>query len=147
MKNIFCYLIIGLPGSGKTHFANYALKFKWMNDKKAFLIDDLSMNMDKCSEFNYEKLDILIITDPFLCGIDEETIKNKCERLFKDCMVKYTFFYNFIYFENDLESCLKNAARSPKPGGTDNFSRHLSKIYTIPEGAFIKKVWKSVDNE
>lgn len=132
-------MIVGLPGSGKTTLANEMVG----KVENVLLIDDMSLNLNKCSEFLWFKHSCLIITDPYLCGVPEHKMRDKINDTFTG---DFYFDFHFIYFENDLAACMANAARAPKPGGTDNFSKHLSRTYTIPLNADVRKVWKPVDN-
>lgn len=137
-----CYLIAGLPGSGKTTLA-YEIAENYSNP---FVLDDMSLNPYGSADFSYYYNDCIIITDPFLCGISEQIMREKTCGAFVGCYKDFELDFHIIYFENDLEACLANAARAPKPGGTANFSKHLSRVYTIPPNADVRKVWKPVDN-
>lgn len=130
-------IIIGLPGSGKTTLANAWLE----QNPNAILLDDLSRDfMGGVEKFNEAKPRMVIITDPRMCGVSEDRIKEVINKHFIDDSDFRVF--NFYYFANDPEACIINARRIPKPGGTENFIRHWTKHYTIPEGATVFPVYK-----
>lgn len=130
-------IIIGLPGSGKTTLAKSML-----NDVPgALLLDDLSRNFgDGVQQFNELLPSFVIITDPRMCGVSEERIKEVINKNFIDDSDFRVF--NFYYFANDPEACIINARRNPKPGGTENFIRHWTKHYTIPKDAVVFPVYR-----
>jgi hypothetical protein len=87
----------------------------------------------------------LIITDPQLC-FDEtrKMAKEKIKSINPDIEI------DWIYFENDPESCLINAEVrnrtnqiSLKPvKNVKTFIENFSKYYTIPSGATVVEVYK-----
>ena len=116
-------LIIGLPGSGKSYYANTL---------GGTVIDDPK----NLSEISDHKCEHLIITDPNLCSTDT--------LLCAEAILKS--LYNVkdiekIYFENDPEQCLKNAINR-KDKKVDNFIKQYSKIYKIPEGSKVMPCYK-----
>lgn len=130
-------IIVGLPGSGKTTFANSLLKVS----HKAILLDDLSRDfIGGVDKFNEAKSRMVIITDPRMCGVAEDKIIDVINKHFKDDSDSHVF--DFYYFANDPEACIINSRRSPKPGGTENFIRHWTKHYTIPKGAVVLPVYR-----
>lgn len=130
-------IIIGLPGSGKTTLANAWLE----QNPNAILLDDLSRDfMGGVEKFNEAKPRMVIITDPRMCGVSEDRIKEVINKHFIDDSDFRVF--NFYYFANDPEACIINSRRSPKPGGTENFIRHWTKHYTIPEDAVVFPVYR-----
>lgn len=136
-QGTFFKIIVGLPGSGKTTLAN-----AWLaQNPNAVLLDDLSRDfMGGVEKFNEAKTRTVIITDPRMCGVPEDKIKEVINKHFIDDSDFRVF--NFYYFANDPEACIINSRRSPKPGGTENFIRHWTKSYTIPEGAVVFPVYK-----
>ena len=133
------YVIIGLPGSGKTTLARGWTN--WQNAKKsdsAILFDDLSLNFNEIPEkFNPKVHEFVFITDPKMCGVSEDHIKKKLQGL-----LRVVCDYRFYYFQNDPEACIVNATSDPKPGGTINFIRLYSPHYTIPLNATILNVYR-----
>lgn len=137
---IFINVIIGLPGSGKTTYAQ-----KWLHVVEkvspgiCVLFDDLSLDFsDIAKRFNPETHRSILITDPKMCGVSEEHIIKKLDSLFNVDVRTYVFFY----FENDPEACIINALRDPKPGGTINFIKMYSPHYKIPPNAIPLKVYR-----
>lgn len=138
MNNII--LIVGLPGSGKSTLAK---RINQDNDNKYHIIDDPK-------DFKTEVLPYLmkdvIITDPQLCfEKNRQAAQDKIKEVNPDAKV------DWIFFENDPESCLlndevrKRAARvSMKPvKDADSFIKKFSPFYTIPEGANVVEVYKT----
>ena len=122
MKSII--LLIGLPGSGKTHYGNSLIssKNKFIDDIKEF-----SSISDALKEY-----DELIVSDPYLC-ID----------YYRECAVKL-FKENFpeislkwIFWENNPEKAYKNVVnRNDGRVISKNFVFDLSKKYNPPNITF-----------
>jgi len=136
-------IIIGLPGSGKTTLANrMALEIP-----NAIVLDDFSLHYHKDYKDKIKGYRSVIITDPSLCDIANEQvhIELTLELMFDKESDECTF--SFIYFANDPEACIINARRDPKPGGTENYIKMLTQKYVIPDGAFVKPVYKEPSDE
>lgn len=128
--------IVGLPGSGKT---TLAMNMYLEDQDHTILRDDYSLHYDKHDFMWNLFVKRVIITDPRLCGVSEHKAIALIER---NHPVYEGANFKFIYFENDPEACIINARRNPKPGGTENLIKHLTKTYTIPANADIRKVYR-----
>ena len=119
-------LIVGLPGSGKTHFAKTLIK-----ERGGILVDD-PRELDELPV----AADHLVITDPYFCF--EEICLAACEILYK----KYGEpVIDFIFFENDPEQALQNATGRDR--AVTSFIQQCSDAYKIPEGVVAIPVWKN----
>lgn len=137
MVNIL--FIVGLPGSGKSTLAK---KINKDNDGKYLIIDNpKNFELDIQPHLDRD----LIITDPQLCF---EKNRKKAEERIKS--INPDVKIDWIYFENDPESCLINAEFrnranqiSFKPvKNVKTFIENFSKYYTIPTGATVVEVYK-----
>lgn len=120
-----CLLIIGLPGSGKTHLAqNYISKgFELIDDPR-----------DK-NRINYcikNKIDI-VITDPHLCSVS-----NRKKAI--DYLELAGYNVKCLFFENNIEKC-KNNLKFRNDGkvidGLESFR------YVIPVGEIVMTIWQN----
>jgi len=137
MSNIL--FIVGLPGSGKSTLSK---KINKDNDGKYLIIDDpKNFELDIQPHLDRD----LIITDPQLCF---EKNRKKAEERIKS--ISKEAKVDWIYFENDPESCLINAEVrnranqiSFKPvKNVKTFIENFSKYYTIPTDATVVEVYK-----
>lgn len=111
-----------------------------MEDQDHIILrDDYSLHYDKHDLMWRNGLKRVIITDPRLCGVPERDAIALIEKRYPH---HNGANFKFIYFENDPEACMINARRNPKPGGTENLIKHLTKTYTIPANADIRKVYR-----
>lgn len=119
-------LIIGLPASGKTSYA-----YKMITD---VLIDD-PRNLDDVK--GYDGVESIVITDPYFCV--EETLHKAVQTL---GVIYLNTEFEFVYFENNPENCLRNAKNRPQKK-TDNLIKQLSKVYNPPSDAIPVKDYSS----
>jgi len=131
--------IVGLPGSGKSMLAK---KINKDNDNKYHIIDDpKDFNKDIKSYLDKD----LIITDPSLCFPQN---RESAVKYFKDLVPDAKM--DWIFFENDPESCLLNSQMrnraltttlKPKKN-VESFIKNLNKFYTIPDGSNVVSVYR-----
>jgi len=134
------HIIVGLPGSGKTHLATSMYeKMSIVQEKNVLLLDDLGLNFKAGTRLFHEGEGFtdVIIADPLLVGVSEEQIKRTIREHFTS-----DASFIFTYFENAPEFCIENAKRVPKEGGTIGFIVMMTKWYTIPEGATTIPVYR-----
>lgn len=112
-------VIVGIPASGKTYLGKYLSKL----NKVPFLDDPLGMNkILKFISLNSKG----IIADPNLC------IGELRKFLKQQVILKYgrSKRIKFLFFENNIDQCLKNDQLRYKNAKKDIF--YFSSIYKIP---------------
>lgn len=118
-------LIVGLPGSGKTHLAN-----QLSNSNRVF--DDIT----SLDELPYN--DNFVITDVNFC--DNKILSMAIKKLNE---LYPNHFIEVIYFENDSDKCRKNVIyRCSEFNDCRNVEgtiRRFEKIYYPPANA--EKIW------
>jgi hypothetical protein len=120
-------LIIGLSGSGKTHLAK---ELEASSIDPIMLIDDPTM-------LDLTKLDNtidVIVTDPHLCN---PRIRQNAINIFS----KRGYIIDFIFFENDVEKCIKNVAYRAD-GRIISAEGMKSFFYEIPDGVKPLEIWQ-----
>lgn len=115
------YVIVGLPGSGKTHLGNELKK----NIKVSTFIDDID-NVIKL----YNAMELggnIVISDPFLV---EKSSRLNLEKI----ALAHGAEIRYFFFENDVDKCYNNVVNR-KDGRIISryFIEQLSQRYTIPE--------------
>lgn len=115
------HLIIGLPGSGKTYYAN-------KHFKDVPIVDDIT---DLCQLPTVQEF---VITDVNFCDrLTLENARNVLTKLYGD--VKF----NHIYFENDPEKARKNVKRRNDGRYVEGTIRRFAPVYNPPEDAL--EIW------
>ncbi len=125
-------LIIGLPGSGKTHLG------KELTEISGVFLDDPKDKQHVTQYLN--KYDYLVIADPWLCL---EKQREACVKLLTTLCPEVII--NYIYFENDPASCEINLNRRKAQGDQRIVQKDLTMFhqgYTIPLEAETKPVYK-----
>ena len=125
MENIIC--IVGLPGSGKSILADQIQAYYG-----GLLLDDPDI-----TQIPYTGR--VVVSSPHFCL---QTAQDKLLAIRKDVI--------WICFENDFESCAKNAAERKKTQPEKEVIGTLhaySKKYSFPEGHILIPVYKGDSHE
>lgn len=123
-------LIVGLPGSGKTTLGNQLADGLWLDDIS--VIGGLSLLKDAISN-GWERI---VVSDVFLCRpID----RLNAVRWLKEHAQGYDI--EWIYFENAPEKCQANVLRRNDSRKVSELIHELTKLYVIPDGVEVKKVY------
>jgi len=130
MTYVIC--MVGLPGSGKTHYANLS------SADDVLIIDDIKDQKELPDPDVYR---LIIITDPSWCKSSVREAANAA------LASKYSVNINWAFFDNDPESCIKNVEYRNDGRKVINLINELTKIYTIPEGCLSVPVWNCSDKE
>jgi len=118
-------LFVGLPGSGKTY---------WANKMCDVVVDDITDLSDLPSKENLGSND-LGITDVNFC--DAKTL----DRAIKIIKEKYpTHTIKISYFENDSEKCRENVLYRNDGRNVEGTIKRFEKIYSPPHNA--RKIWR-----
>ena len=129
-------IIVGLPGSGKTYLAK-----RLVDKMQGVLLDDVNNHggLDTIKQYINKQAPQIIITDPHLCRREAQLFAKK---FFSDYTMQY--MVEWIFFENNVEACLKNIKRRTKKGDARNVSGmlHVSKTYFIPDDITPLRVWQ-----
>lgn len=118
-------ILIGLPGSGKTHYIREHRKIS------SVIFDDVTVNDPQFKNLKQCNSQIIMVSDPtFVYGTRESIELFFRNKIFPD--QKLTFI--FKYFENDLIKCWNNV-KLRNDGREINWHimKHMSLNYKIPD--------------
>ena len=121
--------LVGLPGSGKTHYAGGFPGYTLLDDPSVFVTHESLL------KFMADHGD-LIISDPMLC---REWTQVSAKAIFS------RYAQRWIYWENDLEACLNNIhKRNDDRHISLDFMKALSRQYFIPDGVAQIPVFRKI---
>ena len=125
-------IVVGLPGSGKTHYAK--------EHPFGILFDDPAASPDTFYELKSAILSGLDVTITDVYSIDAQARTITLTTLKKwDLDVKV----EWIFFENDPQACIANIERRKDDRiVSPEFVNEASHYYNFPEGAVIIPVYK-----
>lgn len=123
--------IVGLPGSGKTHYAKGLPGVNMIVDD----LDHLSQlpNPEDLAQVPYMNL---VIVDARFCSTEARW------RAHEYLHTLYKVHADWIYFENDPAQCLVNVTARQDGRAVTGFITHMSKTYVIPPDAQVMPVWQ-----
>lgn len=133
------HLIVGLPGSGKTHLLEQ-LALQLTN---ALILDDPRTPAELeifIAKVQAESPTHIVIADPCLCEA-----RNRKAALDKLVARLGVTAVNWIFFENNPNQCMKNVHHRNDGRAVYGYIRQLTKVYVIPEGVIPLKIWVAPD--
>jgi len=126
-------LVIGLPASGKTHWAKRQVAQLLALGVTARLLDD-PRTQEQLSEGLARPAHVLFITDPYLC---QSVARNAACQI----LTAAGHQVEYVFFERDPEQCQANARLRPgKP--VAKFIAQLAESYQIPVNAAVLPVYR-----
>lgn len=127
-------MIVGLPGSGKTHLGD-KMRIPFFDDFSLIGKEDF---LKAIGNFNIPKI---AVADVFLCREKDRIAAEKwLKETFPDVELEW------IFFENSPEKCYKNVERRIKEGDgrkVQGLIKILSECYSIPDGVETIKVYEN----
>lgn len=117
--------IIGLPGSGKSHFARTNFNCK--------IIDDIT-SIDQLPEAAED----MVIIDVNFC--DENVIEKAIDMIEEKYKNTETFLFKKYYFENNPDASRENVAYRNDGRNVEGTIKRFEKTYDPPKTAM--KVWR-----
>lgn len=121
--------VVGMPGSGKTHYANS------QSNATTFIVDDIRDINELPENGVYERI---FITDPFFC------ITSTREKADIYLSGKYDSV-EWVFFENNPERCILNVRYRNDGRLVDRFIQYLTHKYEIPNGVVPMTIWQNPD--
>lgn len=126
-------LLIGLPGSGKTWYAQNKLVWD-------YFVDDARTATDFPQDVN--KDDTIVIAHCTMCiPLALENAEKQFATMYPEHKITR------IFFENNVEKCHKNVENRAKQGDTRDVAlaiKQLSKMYIIPRDVKTQTIWSPV---
>ena len=124
-------LIIGLPGSGKSHYIDENMDY--CNDpyKNDIVFDDITKDQIASLISLIGNTDKILVADPHLCNPANLEIARE---LLKDADIEE------VYFENNPEQCRLNVEYRNDDRKVASLIKLYSKIYDPPSTAL--KIWR-----
>lgn len=126
-------LLVGLPGSGKTWYANNVLEYDYFIDDPKRL-DEFPRDVNQS--------DRIVIAHPMLCA-SRKLAEPFLASMYPDHETQW------IFFENNPQKCKKNVVYRMKQGDNRNLGNsidHISSLYCIPSDVKTLSIW-SQENE
>lgn len=121
-------IIVGLPGSGKTHLAKEIQGYI----HTIHLFDDPMKGDQKDIVEVMKSGKDIIMSDPWMC---DARYRSLAETAFKG----WDYEITWVFFENNKEKCLRNLAHRDDDRVIERFEIFN---YTIPEGVNIREIWQ-----
>lgn len=129
MKNPVVWFVVGLPGSGKSHFAQVNIACDGGVELDVFEPADL--------EAALRQPQYIFITHPALVAEDS---RNSLVALVHELQPNVHIY--FIFFENNLEAAWKGVQRRQDQRNISLASmQRYSTVYSIPDTANPMKIW------
>jgi hypothetical protein len=125
-------MVAGLPGSGKSYWA------KAQVSETTYLVDD-PKSQDEIPTINFLKengYSTLIVVDPWFCV---SSIRMNAE---KSILERYNISPEWIFFENDVEACVRNVIIRNDGRKVTDFIKNVSQKYEIPDNLNAIPVWR-----
>ena len=120
--------VVGLPGSGKTHWAQ-AQPHSHVCDDPAHVSELPSV--DWLIQNNQD----LIITDPWFC---DDEVRHSCESHIRRL---YGVSPDWVFFENDPAQCMQNVKLRQDGRQVRSMIVDLTKRYQIPDRSRVLRVY------
>jgi len=134
-------LVLGCPGSGKSFLAQQMQA----KDPNLAVLDDVSRMLRVTHKglkyyevvAQFPEYDKFLLCDPAFC---ENSFRIRVEAELREVFKDVEFEY--LYFENNPDQCLINAALRADGRKVENHIMNMSKVYKIPENIKPIPVWK-----